>query len=177
MRGAKRIIGVDVNPDKFEIGKKMGITDFVNPNDIAEKTAVSEVIKEMTGGEGADYCFECIGSVSVMAEAFKSSRTGWGKTVVLGVDGSLAPISVPSFDIMRGRSVTGSLFGGIKPKDDIPVLAHKYLDKELELDDFITHQMGFQEINRAFDLLTQGKCIRCIIWMDDDYGAKENDGA
>jgi S-(hydroxymethyl)glutathione dehydrogenase/alcohol dehydrogenase len=54
---------------------------------------------------------------------------GWGKTVVLGVDGSAAPISVPSFDIMRGRSVTGSLFGGIKPKDDIPVLAQKYLDK------------------------------------------------
>ncbi|KXG36719.1 hypothetical protein SORBI_3002G379200 [Sorghum bicolor] len=172
MRGAKRIIGVDVNPDKFEIGKKMGITDFVNPNDIAEKTAVSEVIKEMTGGEGADYCFECIGSVSVMAEAFKSSRTGWGKTVVLGVDGSLAPISVPSFDIMRGRSVTGSLFGGIKPKDDIPVLAHKYLDKELELDEFITHQVGFEDINRAFDLLQQGRCLRCIIWMDD--GAKEN---
>ncbi|KXG36720.1 hypothetical protein SORBI_3002G379200 [Sorghum bicolor] len=139
MRGAKRIIGVDVNPDKFEIGKKMGITDFVNPNDIAEKTAVSE---------------------------------GWGKTVVLGVDGSLAPISVPSFDIMRGRSVTGSLFGGIKPKDDIPVLAHKYLDKELELDEFITHQVGFEDINRAFDLLQQGRCLRCIIWMDD--GAKEN---
>ena len=54
---------------------------------------------------------------------------GWGKTVVLGVDGSAAPISVPSFDIMRGRSVTGSLFGGIKPKDDIPMLAQKYLDK------------------------------------------------
>ncbi|CAD6217050.1 unnamed protein product [Miscanthus lutarioriparius] len=171
MRGAKRIIGVDLNPDKFEIGKKMGITDFVNPNDVAEKT-VSEVIREMTGGEGADYCFECIGSVSVMAEAFQSSRSGWGKTVVLGVDGSAAPISVPSFDIMRGRSVTGSLFGGIKPKDDIPMLAQKYLDKELELDEFITHQMGFHEINRAFDLLTQGKCIRCIIWMD--YGAKEN---
>jgi threonine dehydrogenase-like Zn-dependent dehydrogenase len=34
-----------------------------------------QVIKEMTGGEGADYCFECIGSVSVMAEAFKSSRS------------------------------------------------------------------------------------------------------
>lgn len=52
----------------------MGITDFVNPNDIGEKT-VSEVIKEMTGGRGADYCFECIGSAAVMAEAFNSSRT------------------------------------------------------------------------------------------------------
>uniref|UniRef100_A0A0A9HMN8 Enoyl reductase (ER) domain-containing protein n=1 Tax=Arundo donax TaxID=35708 RepID=A0A0A9HMN8_ARUDO len=165
MRGAKRIIGVDLNPAKFEIGKRLGITDFVNPNDTGEKT-VSEVIKEITGGSGADYCFDCVGSAAVMAEAFKSSRMGWGKTVVLGVDGNAAPISIPSTEIIRGRSVVGSLFGGIKPKDDIPVLAQKYLDKELALDAFITHQMGFDEINRAFELLTQGKCLRCIIWMD-----------
>ncbi|PVH65273.1 hypothetical protein PAHAL_2G451000 [Panicum hallii] len=175
MRGATRIIGIDLNPDKFDTGKKLGITDFVNPNGIGEQT-VSEVIKEMTGGAGADYCFECIGSVSVMAEAFRSSRMGWGKTVVLGVDGSAAPISIPSLDIMRGRSVVGSYLGGIKPKDDIPVLARKCLDKELELDEFITHQMGFDEINRGLDLLAQGKCLRCIIWMETDGGAVE-DGA
>ncbi|KAL6657576.1 hypothetical protein ACP70R_005356 [Stipagrostis hirtigluma subsp. patula] len=127
------------------------------------------VIKEMTGG-GADYCFECIGSASVMAEAFKSSRAGWGKTIILGTDGNAAPVSIPSSDIKRGRSVVGSLLGGIKPKDDIPVLAQKYLDKELELDEFITHQMGFDEINSAFELLTQGKSLRCILWMP---GAKD----
>uniref|UniRef100_A0ACD5YX10 Uncharacterized protein n=1 Tax=Avena sativa TaxID=4498 RepID=A0ACD5YX10_AVESA len=170
MRGAKRIIGVDLSPEKREIGKRMGITDFINPDDTGGKT-VSEVIMEMTGG-GADYCFECIGSTSVMAEAFKSSRTGWGKTIVLGVSGgAVAPISIPSHDLLRGRSVVGSLFGGLKPKSDIPILAQKYLDKELELEEFVTHEMGFDEINRAFELLAQGKCLRCIIWMD---GAKEN---
>ncbi|XP_062190583.1 alcohol dehydrogenase-like 5 isoform X2 [Phragmites australis] len=137
MRGAKRIIGVDLNQDKFEIGKRLGITDFVNPNDTEEKT-VSE---------------------------------GWGKTIILGTDGGAAPISVSSSDIQKGRTVVGSLLGGIKPKDDIPVLAQLYMDKELELDEFITHQMGFDEINLAFDLLTQGRSLRCIVWMD---GAKEN---
>ncbi|PAN14878.1 hypothetical protein PAHAL_2G450800 [Panicum hallii] len=164
MRGAKRIIGVDLNPDKFEIGKRLGVTDFINPNDIGEKT-VSQVIKEMTGG-GVDYSFECIGSTSVMAEAFESSRTGWGKTIILGTDTAAAPVSISSSAIKRGRSVTGALLGGIKPKDDIPVLAQKCLDKELELDEFVTHRMGFDDINRAFDLLAQGKCLRCIIWMD-----------
>ncbi|KAG0545849.1 hypothetical protein BDA96_02G397600 [Sorghum bicolor] len=170
MRGAKRIIGVDLNPDKMEIAKRLGITDFVNPNETGGK-AVSEVITEMTGG-GADYCFECVGSTSLMAEAFKSSRKGWGKTIILGTDAGAAPFSISSSDIKRGRSVTGGLLGGIKPKNDIPVLAQKYLDKELELDEFITHQVGFEDINRAFDLLQQGRCLRCIIWMDD--GAKEN---
>lgn len=32
-----------------------------------------QVIREMTGG-GVDYCFECVGSVSVMVDAFNSSR-------------------------------------------------------------------------------------------------------
>ncbi|XP_048560659.1 alcohol dehydrogenase-like 2 isoform X2 [Triticum urartu] len=169
MRGAKRIIGVDLNPEKCGIGKRLGITDFINPNDIGEKT-VSEVVKEMTGG-GADYCFECIGSTSVMAEAFQSSRMGWGKTVVLGVSNGVAPMSIPSHDILRGRSVVGSLFGGLKPKTDVPILAQKYLDKEVELDEFVTHEMGFHDINAAFELLVQGKCLRCILWMD---GAKEN---
>ncbi|KQK15216.2 alcohol dehydrogenase-like 7 [Brachypodium distachyon] len=173
MRGAKRIIGVDLNQEKCEIGKRMGITEFINPNDIGGKT-VSEVIKEMTGGGGADYCFECIGSTAVTAEAFRSSRMGWGKTVVLGVaNGAAAPISVPSHEILRGRSIVGSLFGGLKPKTDIPLLAHKYLHRELELDEFVTHEMGFDDINAAFDLLTQGKCLRCIIWMGEkDVKAK-----
>uniref|UniRef100_A0A0E0EEH9 Alcohol dehydrogenase-like 7 n=1 Tax=Oryza meridionalis TaxID=40149 RepID=A0A0E0EEH9_9ORYZ len=171
MRGATRIIGVDLNPDKFDVGKRLGITDFINPNDTGGKT-VSEVIKEMTGGGGADYCFECIGSASVMAEAFQSSRMGWGKTILLGVIGSMAPIGIPPQDLLPGRSVIGSLFGGIKPKNDIPMLAQKYLYKELELEEFITHEMGFEEINRAFELLAQGKSLRCIIWMD---GAKVTD--
>ena len=90
---------------------------------------------------------------------------------MLGVSNGVAPISIPSQDILRGRSVVGSLFGGLKPKADIPILAQKYLDKELELDEFVTHEMGFHDINAAFELLTQGKCLRCIIWMD---GAKAN---
>ncbi|KAL5198010.1 hypothetical protein ABZP36_001522 [Zizania latifolia] len=156
---------------RLDAGKRMGITDFINPNDTGGK-AVSEVVREMTGG-GADYCFECVGSTSVMAEAFQSSRMGWGKTIVLGVAGIGEEIAIPSHGILRGRSVVGSLFGGIKPKNDIPMLAQKYLDKELELDEFITHQMtGFHEINRALELLTQGTSLRCIVWMDE--GAKGN---
>jgi Zn-dependent alcohol dehydrogenase len=59
---------------------------------------------------------------------------GWGKTILLGVSGNKAPISIPSHEILRGRSVIGSLFGGIKPKNDIPMLAQKYLDKVIHID-------------------------------------------
>ncbi|BBG94768.1 Zinc-binding alcohol dehydrogenase family protein [Prunus dulcis] len=82
--GATRIIGVDVNQQKFEIGKKFGLTDFVDPAN-CENKSVSQVIIEMTGG-GADYCFECVGLASLVQEAYACCRKGWGKTVVLGVD-------------------------------------------------------------------------------------------
>ncbi|XVF39562.1 hypothetical protein PTKIN_Ptkin01aG0043800 [Pterospermum kingtungense] len=72
LRRASKIIGVDLNPEKFEIGKKFGVTDFINPSTCGEKN-VSEEIKEITDG-GADYCFECIGLASLMEEAFKSNR-------------------------------------------------------------------------------------------------------
>ncbi|KAH9756476.1 alcohol dehydrogenase-like 2 [Citrus sinensis] len=161
---ASKIIGVDINPEKFEIGKKFGITDFINPATCGDKT-VSQVIKEMTDG-GADYCFECIGLASVMNDAFNSSREGWGKTVILGVEMHGSPISLNSIEILKGRSVCGTFFGGLKPKSDIATLAQKYLDKELNLDEFITHEVSFHDINKAFDLLLEGKSLRCVIWMD-----------
>ncbi|KAH7653994.1 Alcohol dehydrogenase protein [Dioscorea alata] len=164
LRGAAKIIGVDLNPQKFELGKKFGLTDFVNPNEIGERS-VSQVISEMTGG-GADYCFECIGLASLMQSAYESSRKGWGKTIVLGVEMHGQPLSLDTRRILEGKWITGSLFGGIKAKTDIPILAKKYLDKELHLDSFITHEVGFEDINKAFELLNHGKSLRCIIWMD-----------
>ncbi|ESQ55144.1 hypothetical protein EUTSA_v10025421mg [Eutrema salsugineum] len=164
LRGAAKIIGVDLNPKKFELGKKFGFTDFVNPTFCGEQK-ISEVIKEITGG-GVDYSFECIGLTSVLSEAFTSTRTGTGKTIVLGIDKHLEPTNLDSFDLFRGKHVCGSLFGGLKPKLDIPILVNRYLKKELNLDSFITHELNFEEINKAFDLLEQGKSLRCILWMD-----------
>ncbi|KAF8776135.1 hypothetical protein HU200_003822 [Digitaria exilis] len=145
-------------------GKKFGVTHFINPKELGEKP-VSQAIVEMTDG-GADYCFECIGLAALMNDAFLSSREGWGNTIILGVEMHGAPLSIPSREILHGKSVIGSMFGGVKPKQDIPILADKYLNKELELDKFITHEVGFKDINKAFDLLQQGKSLRCTIWMD-----------
>lgn len=163
LRGAAQIIGIDINPDKFALGKEFGFTDFVNPTLCGDKK-ISEVIKKIAGG-GVDYSFECVGITSVLSEAFISTRTGTGKTVALGINPA-APTELHSFDLFRGKHVCGSLFGGLKPKLDIPVLVDRYLKKELNLDSFITHELKFEDINKAFDLLEKGKSLRCILWMD-----------
>ncbi|KAG8378042.1 hypothetical protein BUALT_Bualt08G0097000 [Buddleja alternifolia] len=168
LRGAKKIIGVDVNPEKFEIGKTFGITDFVDSRNCQDKS-ISEVINEMTDG-GADYCFECVGLTNLMHEAFSCCRKGWGKTIVLGVEKSDQELSLNSLVILHtGKTLMGSLFGGLKPKTDIPILAESYIQKmqELQLDKFVTHEMKLEDVNKAFDLLLEGKCLRCVIWMDN----------
>ncbi|KAK9946843.1 hypothetical protein M0R45_012286 [Rubus argutus] len=164
--GATRIIGVDVNQDKFEIGKKFGLTDFINAAN-CENKSVREVMIEMTDG-GADYCFECVGLASLVQEAYACCRKGWGKTIVLGVDKPGSQLSLPSYDVLhRGKTLMGSLFGGLKPKSDIPVLLNRYMNKELQLDEFVTHEVTFEDINKAFDLLIEGKCLRCVICMNN----------
>ncbi|XP_059278903.1 alcohol dehydrogenase-like 7 isoform X2 [Lycium ferocissimum] len=163
--GATRIIGVDINSDKFEIGKQFGVTEFVNSKSCGDKP-VSKVIIEMTNG-GADYCFECVGLNTLVQEAFACCRKGWGKTVVLGADKPEAQLNFNSLEVLQSRkTLTGALFGGLKPKSDVPILVKRYLDKELQLDKFVTHELSFEDINKAFDLLIQGKSLRCVISMD-----------
>ncbi|KAF9686646.1 hypothetical protein SADUNF_Sadunf02G0011000 [Salix dunnii] len=181
--GATKIIGVDVNQEKYELGgvycndlclmlyfhfqtgKNFGITDFVNVGECGDKP-VSQVINEMTG-DGADFCFECVGLASLMEQAYACCRKGWGKTIILGVEKPGSQVTFPCSDVLvGGKTLIGALFGGLKAKSDIPILLKRYMDKELELDKFVTHEVSFEDINKAFDLLLEGKSIRCVIWMD-----------
>ena len=93
-------------------------------------------------------------------------RQGNGKTIILGLGNQTDLLCVPALELLFGKCLMGSALGGIKPKTDIPILAEKCMSKELELDGLVTHEVGLREINTAFDLLLQGKSLRCIIWMD-----------
>lgn len=62
--GAARVIGIDLNPAKFELAKKLGATECLNPKDYPDKS-IQQVIIDATDG-GVDYSFECIGNVGTM---------------------------------------------------------------------------------------------------------------
>ncbi|KZV23172.1 alcohol-dehydrogenase family protein [Dorcoceras hygrometricum] len=80
--GASRIIGVDLNSDRFDEARKFGMTEFVNPKD--HDRPVQEVIAEMTDG-GVDRSVECTGNINVMISAFECVHDGWGVAVLVGV--------------------------------------------------------------------------------------------
>jgi S-(hydroxymethyl)glutathione dehydrogenase/alcohol dehydrogenase len=157
---AERIIAIDINSEKFEIAKQLGATDVVNPKDYSRP--IQEVIIEMTGG-GVDFSFECIGDVKVMRSALECCHKGWGESVIIGVAGAGEEICTRPFQLVTGRVWRGSAFGGVKGRTELPGYVQRYLDGEFELDTFITHTMGLEQINQAFDLMHAGKSIRTVI--------------
>ena len=163
MAGASRIIGVDINESKFDLARKLGATDCINPNDYDKP--IQEVIVELTDG-GVDYSFECIGNVNVMRSALECCHKGWGESVVIGVAGAGQEISTRPFQLVTGRVWRGSAFGGVKGRSQLPGIVEQYLAGEFRLDDFITHTMGLEGINEAFDLMHEGKSIRSVIHFD-----------
>jgi len=159
-RGAARIIGVDINPEKFERAKQFGCTEFVNPKD--HEKPIENVLIEMTDG-GLDYTFECIGNVSTMRAALESCHKGWGQSVIIGVAGAGQQISTRPFQLVTGRVWKGSAFGGWKSRESVPKLVDQYLNKKLMVDEFVTHSFKLNQINEAFHLMHAGKSLISIV--------------
>jgi S-(hydroxymethyl)glutathione dehydrogenase / alcohol dehydrogenase len=160
MAKAERIIAIDTNPQKFEMAKHLGATDFVAPQENGRP--IQEVLIEMTDG-GVDYSFECIGNVNTMRAALESCHKGWGESIIIGVAGSGQEISTRPFQLVTGRVWRGTAFGGVKGRSQLPDYVEKYLSGSIKVDPMITHTLPLERINEAFDLMHQGKSIRTVI--------------
>ena len=160
LAGASMIVGVDLNPDRADWGKRFGMTHFVNPNDVTGDLVAHLV--ELTGG-GADYSFECIGNVKVMRVALECAHKGWGQSIIIGVAGAGQEISTRPFQLVTGRSWRGTAFGGARGRTDVPKIVDWYMNGKIEIDPMITHTMPLEDINKAFDLMHEGKSIRSVI--------------
>jgi len=161
MAGASMIIGVDINAGKKALAQKFGMTHFVNSRDMPETELVPYLVNLTKGG--ADYSFECIGSVKVMRQALECCHKGWGVSVIIGVAGAGQEISTRPFQLVTGRVWKGTAFGGARGRTDVPRIVDWYMDGKINIDDLITHTLKLEEINRGFDLMHEGKSIRAVV--------------
>ena len=159
MVGADRIIGIDLNSDREKLGCEFGMTDFINPRDTGD---VSGAIIELTGG-GVDYSFECIGNTTTMRQALECTHKGWGESFIIGVAGAGQEISTRPFQLVTGRSWKGTAFGGARGRSDVPKIVDWYMKGKIKIDPLITHTMPLEDINKAFDLMHEGKSIRSVV--------------
>ncbi len=160
LANASRIIAIDINPDKFKFAEQLGATDFVNPKDYDDP--IQDVIIDMTDG-GVDYSFECVGNIELMKSALECCHIGWGESTIIGVAGAGEEIHTRPFQLVTGRVWRGSAFGGVKGRRELPGYVEGYMNGQINIDDFITHTMGLEDINHAFELMHEGKSIRSVI--------------
>jgi S-(hydroxymethyl)glutathione dehydrogenase/alcohol dehydrogenase len=158
LQGAERIVCVDLSRERLELARGQGATEVMvgGPDTVAR-------ILEMTDGFGADYTFEATGSVSVMRQAVEAARMGWGLCTVCGVAGRGETLDVVPRLLITGRRVCGSSFGGLKGRDDVPALVRRYLEGDIDVDPFISHRIGLDEVNRGFELMEAQDGIRSVI--------------
>lgn len=152
------IVAVDLLDDKLELAKTWGATHTMkgdNPNIVKDIVAMT--------GFGADYTFDCTGNTKVMRNALEASARGWGESIVIGVAAAGQEISTRPFQMVTGRSWKGTAFGGWKSRPQVPLLVDLYMNKDLKIDEYITHNMEFSQINEAFDLLHKGECLRVVL--------------
>ncbi|XP_068954614.1 all-trans-retinol dehydrogenase [NAD(+)] ADH7-like [Petaurus breviceps papuanus] len=158
--GASRIIGVDINPRKFERAKAVGATECINPKDYTKP--ISEVLKEMTDNS-VGYTFEAIGHHHTMVEALASCHMNYGTSVVVGDPPASSMLTYDPMLVFTGRTWKGCIFGGWKTKNDLPKLVADYMAKKFDLDHLITHVLPFNKIKDGFDMLNKGESIRTVL--------------
>jgi len=160
--GASRIIAVDILPSKLEIAQKWGATEVINSAELPEgRTIQAEIVSKTEFG--VDYSFDCTGNTKVMRAALECSARGWGTSVVIGVAAAGEEIATRPFQLVTGRTWKGTAFGGWKSRLQVPMLVDMYMDGQLKIDEYVTHEMEFSKINEAFELLTKGECLRCVL--------------
>ena len=158
LQGAERIISVDLSEERLALARGQGATDCWR----ADGHVVERVL-DQTGGLGADYTFEATGLVAVMREAVEAARMGWGLCTIAGVAGKGETLEVVPRLLITGRRICGSSFGGVKGRDQVPELVRRYLAGEIDVVPLISHRMGLEDVNRAFELMHAQDGIRSVL--------------
>jgi alcohol dehydrogenase len=155
--GCNPIVAVDRHDSKLELARGVGATHTVR----AGEAAMAE-IREATGG-GAEYAIESVGSAEVLAQAYAATRRG-GKTLAVGLPHPERMLQLQAVSIVaEERQLLGSYMGSAVPTRDIPMLIRLYEAGKLPVDSLFTGSVSLEDVNGAFDALSEGRVVRQVI--------------
>jgi S-(hydroxymethyl)glutathione dehydrogenase/alcohol dehydrogenase len=156
--GASRIVAVDVSPEKEELARAAGATDYV----LASDTTPRE-IRALTDKQGVDVSVECVGRAVSIRAAWESTRRG-GRTTVVGIGGKDQQVTFNALEIFHwGRTLSGCVYGNTDPARDLPVLAGHVREGRLDLSALVTERIGLEGIPAAFENMLAGKGGRALV--------------
>jgi S-(hydroxymethyl)mycothiol dehydrogenase len=160
LAGASKIIAVDIDDRKLEVAKNMGATHTVN----SKNDDPVEAIQELTDGFGADVVIDAVGRPETWKQAFYA-RDLAGTVVLVGVPTPDMKIpEIPLIDVFgRGGSLKSSWYGDCLPSRDFPMLVDLYLQGRLDLDAFVSEEIGLDDVEAAFDKMHKGEVLRSVV--------------
>jgi S-(hydroxymethyl)glutathione dehydrogenase / alcohol dehydrogenase len=158
LAGAARIVAIDLSEERLAQARHHGATD----TRIAADDTV-DWVKDETGGFGADYTFEATGNVAVMRQAVESAREAWGLATMCGVAGRGETLEIVPRFLITGRRVTGSSFGGVKGRTQVPQLVDRWLAGEIDVEALLSHRIALDDVNHWFELMERQDGIRSVI--------------
>lgn len=177
LRGAGRVIGIDLQPYRLEMAHKVAGVEWININD----TDPVEAIREMTNGRGADVCIDAVGmeadrnlmdrvasvihvekgTINALRMCFSAVRRG-GVVSVVGIYGT-------PFDNFPWHQFFDK--GLILRAGQAPV--HKYIDQlmswieegKVVTDDIITHRLHLSQASEAYDIFNKklDNCVKVVM--------------
>ena len=156
--GARRIVAVDIIPEKLALARQLGATDTF---DASDPDCAAE-IRAATGG-GVDYAFEMAGSVQAMDLAYRVTRRG-GETVSAGLSHPDHQFALQHVSLVaEERTVRGSYIGSCVPQRDVPRYIALYQQGKLPVDRLMSERVGLEDLNAAFDRLASGHTVRQVL--------------
>lgn len=156
--GAGPIVAVDVSPEKEELARSAGATEFVVAGDDTAKR-----IRKLTGGPGADVAVECVGRADAIRTAWSSTRRG-GRTTVVGIGGQDQQVSFSALELFYfGRTLSGCVYGNSDPARDLPLIARHIRSGAFDLSTLVTDRIALDGIPAAFDAMLAGKGGRALV--------------
>jgi len=156
--GAARIIAIDPVALKRDSALKLGATDVVDPTD-ADPIAT---VREMSGGRGADYAFEVIGTAATIRQAIDTARPG-GTAVMVGIPKLSSDIPIPAMSILEEKTILGCVYGSARVRRDFPRLISLVEQGKLDVGSMVSRTMHLHEVNEAMRAMQDGEVIRSVI--------------
>ncbi len=155
-KGAAKVIATDIDEYRLDAAKRFGADVVINAKD-----NVPAIVKEANDGRLADVVIVCTAALEAFDQAFKSvDRAG-----ILLLFAPTAPetrVPLPLFDVyFKGVKI---VFSYAAVTQDIEEAIDLLKNKEINVNDMITHRFGLSNIQKGFDLVARAdKSIKVII--------------
>jgi len=165
LAGASPIIAVDIDPKKLAKAKEMGATHTVDSSADDPVEEIKRICAETyEGAEGADVVIEAVGRPETWKQAFYA-RDLAGTVVLVGVPTpDMVVPDLPLIDVFgRGGALKSSWYGDCLPSRDFPMLVDLYQQGRLDLDAFVTEEIGIGDIEAAFEKMHHGDVLRSVV--------------